>query len=87
MILDLTGQEQDCLEERLAVHYRNERYQCPFLLDRGCLFPFNTRPLVCASAYPCFAGDWYHRFLASKQGEIKTLYSLLQAVTSTRIIR
>jgi hypothetical protein len=37
-------------------------HQCPLLKDDGCFFNFKQRPMVCATAYPCFLNTAYWRF-------------------------
>jgi hypothetical protein len=55
----------------------NGKYQCPVLRENGCLFSFDSRPLACSNAYPCFSGELYHNFLERKRKEVGAQYLLL----------
>jgi hypothetical protein len=78
MVTDLSTEGFDALEQQLRRAADN--YQCPLLQTDGCLLALKTRPLVCASAYPCFAADRYHRFLKDQQRAIETHYHMLQGL-------
>jgi hypothetical protein len=52
--------------------------RCALLGERGCLFAFADRPIVCASAYPCFATREYWEFLQTHKPRIDALYGALQ---------
>jgi hypothetical protein len=53
---------------------------CPLLGEHGCLFAFEDRPIVCASAYPCFATRQYWEFLQTEKPRIDALYGKLQSL-------
>lgn len=78
MASGLTTQGLDALEQQLSKEAEN--YQCPLLITDGCLFTLETRPLVCVSAYPCFAADRYHRFLNDQRKAIEIHYRVLQGL-------
>ena len=54
-----------------------EAVSCPLRTRRGCRLPFDRRPLICASAYPCFAGESYHRLTSETIGDLQpVLFSI-----------
>ncbi|MDY6953604.1 MAG: hypothetical protein SWE60_19005 [Thermodesulfobacteriota bacterium] len=65
MVCSLGSEERKALEEKLALD--TGTYECPFLAKKGCLLPFDRRPLACANAYPCFLGEPYYRFLQKQR--------------------
>ena len=71
----ISPSEQTALRERIALEAGQNR--CPLLLKSGCVLSFDSRPLVCSNAYPCFAGDVYHAFLHEQQTEIDAHYAAL----------
>ncbi len=52
-------------------------YQCPLLLKDGCIFTFATRPVVCTTAFPCFAGADYWQFKESYRKDIDAIREAL----------
>jgi hypothetical protein len=60
--------------------FDNGKYQCPVLRENGCLLSFDTRPLVCSNAYPCFSGELYHNYLQRKRKEIDAHYIFLNKI-------
>jgi hypothetical protein len=77
------AEEQTALEKQIA--FSGGRNQCPLLLESGCFLSFGSRPLVCSNAYPCFAGESYHRFLDNQKIEINTQYMVLRELTHSTI--
>ncbi|MBW1842561.1 MAG: hypothetical protein JRI75_12340 [Deltaproteobacteria bacterium] len=73
-----TVAEQTALADQLAVN--NGKYQCPVLRKSGCLLSFHNRPLVCANAYPCFAGAPYHEFLKKQRKKINVQYVSIKEI-------
>jgi len=65
--------------QRLA-ESRGGRYQCPFLQPDGCVFTFEQRPLACTVAYPCHAGESYHRFADDTKRAANRLREKLWAI-------
>lgn len=57
--------------DRLADAASTDTQACPFLMPDGCLLPFQSRPILCANAYPCFMSDGFHAFLELRRREIK----------------
>lgn len=49
-------------------------YQCPVLLEDGCFLSFENRPVICSSAYPCFAQKAYHDYLNVEKRELGKIY-------------
>jgi hypothetical protein len=74
-ICGISPEERSALGDRLDSG--RGRYECPFLNPDGCLFSFETRPMVCSNAYPCFAGDTYHHFLEHQRKVLEVPYRLL----------
>ena len=68
--------------ERLRQYLTTEKgpRQCPMLRPDGCALPFESRPLVCSNAYPCFAGQKYHDYLQSMKEEIQERFAELGEV-------
>jgi len=60
--------------------FDNGKYQCPVLRENGCLLSFDSRPLACSNAYPCFSGELYHNYLQRKRKEIEAQYIFLNKV-------
>ncbi len=77
-ICSITVAEQTALADQLA--FNNGKYQCPVHRKNGCLLSFDSRPLVCSNAYPCFAGASYHGFLKKQRKKINVQYALLKEI-------
>jgi len=77
-VCSITTGEQTALADQLALN--NGKYQCPLLRENGCLLSFDSRPLVCSIAYPCFAGASYHEFLKKQQKKINVQHVLLKEI-------
>ncbi len=77
-ICSITVAEQTALADQLALN--NGKYQCPVLRKNGCLLSFDSRPLACSNAYPCFAGESFHKFLSKQRKEIDVQYIFLKEV-------
>jgi hypothetical protein len=77
-ICSITVAEQTALADQLALH--NGKYQCPVHRKNGCLLSFDSRPLVCSNAYPCFAGASYHKLLKKQRKKINVQYALLKEI-------
>ncbi len=54
------------------------RFQCPLLQSNGCSFSFEQRPFACTVAFPCHAGESYHRFTTEKRNEIDGIRARLE---------
>jgi len=76
IVCSTSSVQQSALEDQIYSH--NWQYQCPVRREDGCLLSFNSRPLTCAMAYPCFAGDAYHQFLEEKKKEVDVYYRILK---------
>lgn len=75
MVCSVSADKQSILADQMT--FNNEKYQCPLLLENGCLLPFDSRPLVCSNAYPCFSKDLYHKFLEKQKKRIDVQYRFL----------
>ena len=76
MVCDLSKTKLLELNAHL-LNFQNNTYQCPILKKNGCFLDFDTRPLFCTNAYPCFIQDQYWQFLAVKKKEIQSIYFFL----------
>jgi hypothetical protein len=85
-VCDSGSKELGTLKDQLISD--NGKYQCPLLRENGCLLPFDTRPLSCSNAYPCFSGELYNRYLKKKEKHINAqrvlLYEIFQKWTRGR---
>ncbi len=79
VICGLGGEERKSLARQITASEKRE-YQCPVLGENGCSLSFENRPIVCATAYPCFVGPSYWSFLAEKRKRIGTLYVELKRI-------
>lgn len=77
-VCSISTEEQAALEDQIA--FNNGKYQCPVLRENGCSLSFDSRPLVCSNAYPCFSGESYHEFLRKQRKEIDVQYIFLEEV-------
>ena len=82
-VCGIPAEEQTALEKQIA--FNSGKNQCPLLLVSGCFLSFDSRPLVCSNAYPCFAGESYHKFLDKQKKEINTQYRILKELTHLKI--
>lgn len=82
-VCGISTEEQTALEKQIA--FNSGKNQCPLLLESGCFLSFDSRPLACSNAYPCFAGESYHKFLDKQKKEIDTQYMLLKELTHSKI--
>ena len=73
-----SSKELTALKDQII--FDNGKYQCPILRENGCLLSFNSRPLACSNAYPCFSGELYHNYLKKHRTEIDTQYILLHEI-------
>lgn len=78
MVCGSSSKELTALKDQII--FDNGKYQCPVLRENGCLLSFDTRPLVCSNAYPCFSGELYHNYLQRKRKEIDAQYIFLNKV-------
>jgi hypothetical protein len=62
------------------IDFSNEKFQCPVLCEDGCFLSFDNRPVVCTSAYPCFAVRSYWEFLKKKKTHLNVLYEDLDQI-------
>jgi hypothetical protein len=62
------------------INFDNGKYQCPVLRENGCLLSFDSRPLVCSNAYPCFSGELYRSYLEKKRKIIDAQYISLNEI-------
>jgi len=53
------------------------KHQCPILLEYGCFFSFEERPVVCTNAYPCFNDREYWNEKDIKLYQIKKAFKSL----------
>lgn len=53
---------------------------CPFLTPGGCVFSFQSRPILCANAYPCFMSDGFHAFLETRRKDINRRFDVLRGI-------
>ncbi|MDY6987693.1 MAG: hypothetical protein SWQ30_06505 [Thermodesulfobacteriota bacterium] len=77
-VCGISSEEQQTLEDRLA--FDNGKYECPVLHEKGCSLSFDSRPLACSNAYPCFLGDPYHEFLEKQRNEIDVQLIVLKEI-------
>jgi hypothetical protein len=78
-VCGLAGEEARSLSARIVS--AGERWAgCPLLDEHGCMLSFQDRPIVCASAYPCFATREYWEFLQTEKPRIDALYATLQTL-------
>ena len=73
---DLAAEERQVLAKQIKSPV-NERYQCPLLRKDGCIFAFQSRPIVCTSAFPCLAGGEYWQYKEKFRKDIETIYAAL----------
>jgi len=78
IVCRISAEEQKALKDQIA--FDNGKYQCPILREDGCSLSFDSRPVVCSNAYPCFAGDSFYDFLSKKRKEIDVQYIFLKEV-------
>ncbi|MDY6954346.1 MAG: hypothetical protein SWE60_22805 [Thermodesulfobacteriota bacterium] len=78
MVCSLPSEERKALEEKLALE--TGTYECPFLAEKGCLLSFDSRPLACANAYPCFLGEPYYRFLQKQRKALSLQLTWLKKI-------
>ncbi len=55
-------------------------YQCPLLRKDGCIFAFESRPVVCTSAFPCLAGTDYWRYKERFRKDIDAIRAALSCL-------
>jgi len=60
----------------------NDKPYCPMLLDTGCFFSFEQRPIICTHAYPCFIDRSYWMAKESRSGQIKKAFASLSDMIS-----
>jgi hypothetical protein len=77
-VCSISTEEQNALKDQIGRN--NGRHQCPVLRENGCSLSFESRPLVCSNAYPCFAGEFFHKFLLKQRKEIDIQYSFLKEI-------
>ena len=78
IVCSISTEEQKALKDQIA--FNNGKYQCPILRENGCSLSFDSRPLACSNAYPCFAGESFHNFLSKQRKEIDVQYIFLKEV-------
>ncbi len=78
-ISSLSLEKRKSLQSRLALDA--DHYQCPFLDPYGCIFSFDSRPVACSNAWPCFMSDSYHSFMEKERKEIKKYYCILKELS------
>ena len=77
-VCSISSEEHKALKDQLA--FNNGKNECPVLRENGCLLSFNSRPLECSNAYPCFAGESYHEFLEKQRKAINVQHILLKEI-------
>ncbi len=65
---------------RLLTDAGNEAFQCPMLLEKGCFFVFENRPAMCATAYPCFAGNVYWKYMEAEKTRLDEIYKEIKDI-------
>ena len=60
MLWEMPRGQVHALEKRILAA-GGVKMQCGLRASGGCIMSFERRPLICASAYPCFANSAYHR--------------------------
>jgi len=73
-VFDMTADERQVIV-RLIQNSGNKRYQCPLLRKEGCTFAFQSRPMVCTSAFPCLAGGEYWVYKERFRKDIDSIYT------------
>jgi hypothetical protein len=56
------------------------QYKCPMLKEKGCIFSFEERPVVCTIAYPCFAGQIYWEYHQKEKKRIENIYGDIENI-------
>lgn len=62
----------------LVLQYKG--HGCPMLLETGCFFSFEQRPVICTNAYPCFAGRVYWEKKEAESVRIKKIFEILSPI-------
>lgn len=78
IVCSLSAEEQSALKDQIV--FDNGNYQCPILRENGCSLSFDSRPLVCSNAYPCFAGGSFYDFLSKQRKGMDIQYIFLKEV-------
>lgn len=78
IVCSISAEKQKALKGQIV--FDNGKYQCPILRENGCSLSFDSRPLVCSNAYPCFAGGAFYDFLSKQRKEIDVHYILLKEI-------
>jgi len=76
-VCSISPEKQTALQNQIA--FNNGKYQCPVLRENGCLLSFDSRPLICSNAYPCFSKESYHNFLEKQQKDIEAQLTFLKS--------
>lgn len=77
-VCSISTDKQIALKNQIGVS--NGKYQCPVLLENGCLLSFDSRPLVCSNAYPCFSSNFYYKFLEKQKKKIDAQRTILKKI-------
>jgi hypothetical protein len=78
IVSSISTEEQKVLKDQIVL--KNGKYQCPILRKNGCSLSFESRPLVCSNAYPCFAGGSFYDFLSRQRKKIDVQHIFLKEV-------
>jgi hypothetical protein len=54
--------------------------RCPLHTPRGCRLSCDRRPMACANAFPCFAGESYHRFTIEKMRRLQPVLTEIEKI-------
>ncbi len=75
----LTDEDRQMLSGHLAGQ-DGRGSRCFLLTKDGCVLSFQSRPIACTNAYPCFMTDAYWQFLQGKRQSTETLYRELRRI-------
>ena len=77
-VCSISSEELKALEDQIV--FDNGKYECPVLRENGCSLSFDSKPLACSNAYPCFLGDAYYEFVQKQSKEINIQHTLLKEI-------
>jgi len=72
-ISGLSQKDRESLLNQIMVSGDN-KYKCPILLENGCFLSFETRPMACTNAFPCFMEREYWEYKEIKKNQAKAIY-------------
>jgi hypothetical protein len=79
IIGSLTPKKREGLTNRILSN-RSSGKQCILHMPDGCFLSFNSRPMVCTNAYPCFAGREYWEAKEAGNRRAKQIFKYLSSL-------